>query len=104
VGAGQVGPGALLMAAPGRRYEIELKPSAAAELARIPRKVRERIAVRIDALAAVPYPPGSKKLEGEDETYRIRVGDYRILYQVKDDVLLILVVRIAHRKDVYRNL
>ncbi|MGP0069515.1 MAG: type II toxin-antitoxin system RelE family toxin [Isosphaeraceae bacterium] len=92
------------MAAQDRRYEIELKPSAAAELAKFPRKVRERIAARINALTAIPRPPGSKKLEGEDETYRIRVGDYRILYQVRDEVLLILVVRIAHRKDVYRNL
>lgn len=70
------------MAAPDRRYRIELKPSAAAEFAKIPEKVRERMAVRIDDLATVPRPNGSKKLEGEDETYRIRVGDYRILYQL----------------------
>jgi mRNA interferase RelE/StbE len=92
------------MAAPGHRFRIELKPSAEAALAKIPKKTRERIAVRIDALSGDPHPSGCKKLEGEDETYRIRVGDHRILYQVRDDILLILVVRIAHRKDVYRNL
>jgi mRNA interferase RelE/StbE len=92
------------MATSAGRYRIELKSSAAAELAKIPKNRRQRIADRINALANEPHPPGSKKLEGEANAYRIRVGDYRILYQVQDDLLLILVIRIAHRKDVYRNL
>ena len=58
----------------------------------------------MNTLADLPRPPGSKKPEGEENADRIRVGDYRVLYQVQDDVLFILVVRIGHRKDVYRNL
>ena len=56
----------------------------------------------MDALAANPRPKGVKKLSGPDDLYRIRVGDYRIVYQIHDDRLIVLVVRIGHRKDVYR--
>lgn len=57
---------------------------------------------RIKALAEQPRGPGVEKLVGLDDTYRVRVGDYRILYEIDDGVLLILVVRIGHRRDVYR--
>ena len=53
-------------------------------------------------LAANPRPPGVEKLAGPDDFYRIRVGDYRIIYQIQDDVLMILVVKIGHRREVYR--
>ena len=56
----------------------------------------------MDALAANPRPRGVKKLTGLDDLYRIRVADYRIVYQIQDDRLIVLVVRIGHRKDVYR--
>ncbi len=56
----------------------------------------------MDALAANPRPKGVKKLTGLDNLYRIRAGDYRIVYQIRDDRLIVLVVRIGHRKDVYR--
>mgnify|MGYP001580816136 FL=1 len=56
----------------------------------------------MDALAATPRPKGVKKLTGTDDLYRIRVGDYRIVYQIHDDRLIVLVVRIGHRRDVYR--
>ncbi len=56
----------------------------------------------MDGLAVNPRPKGVKKLSGLDDLYRIRVGDYRIVYQIHDDRLIVLVVRIGHRKDVYR--
>lgn len=87
------------MAAGGRRYRIELKPTAAAELARIAEKDRRRIA----ALAEDPRPRRCTKLEGEEDLYRVRAGDYRILYAIRDELLLVLVVRVGHRRDVYRG-
>lgn len=64
--------------------------------------MRERIGAAIDALAVEPRPPGVVRLAGRDD-FRIRVGDYRIVYAVDDAALLVLVARIAHRRDVYRR-
>ncbi len=83
-------------------YRIEIKKSAAKELKKITNKDRERIIERIQGLAQDPRPVGSKKLSGE-EKYRIRLGDYRILYQVFDDIVLVVVVKIGHRRDVYKK-
>ena len=83
-------------------YRIEIKKSAEKELKKIKRKDQERIIERIRGLAQNPRPPGSKRLSGE-EKYRIRQGDYRILYQIFDDTVLVVVVRIAHRRDVYKK-
>jgi len=85
------------------RYRVEIAPAAQRELSKLPKKVQERIDERILALAENPRPPGSKKLEGEVDFQRIRVGDYRIIYQVKDKELLVLVVRIGNRREVYRS-
>jgi mRNA interferase RelE/StbE len=85
-------------------YRIEVKPQAEKALARTPHPHRRRIARAIDALARAPRPSGCVKLVGADDVYRIRVGDYRILYQVMDKVLIIHIIRIGHRKDVYRRL
>jgi mRNA interferase RelE/StbE len=85
-------------------YNIEIKPSAQTALAKSPQPQRGRIAKRIDRLATEPRPKDSKKLSTEDSLYRVRVGDYRIIYQVEDDVLLVLVVGIGSRGDVYRGL
>lgn len=83
-------------------YTVELKPSAAKALEALPKPDQRRIAARIDTLATDPRPVGVKKLEGEDDLYRVRVGDYRIVYQIQARRLIVLVVRIAHRHDVYR--
>ena len=83
-------------------YRIEIKKSAAKELEKIKGKDQERIIERIRGLAHDPRPPGSKKLSGE-EKYRIRQGDYRILYQIFDDIVLVVVVKIGHRRDVYKT-
>lgn len=63
-----------------------------------------RLGRRIDSLAENPRPQGVKKLSGEDDMYRIRVGDYRIIYQIREKSLVVLIVRIGHRSDVYRGL
>jgi mRNA interferase RelE/StbE len=83
------------------RYSLEIKRSAAKELALIPSKDRARVIARIQSLAVDPRPNGAEKLSGL-ERYRVRQGDYRILYEIEGQVLRIIVVRIAHRRDVYR--
>lgn len=85
-------------------YRVLIKKSAAKELESIAgKKDRERITQRILALAENPRPAGAEKLSGASEKYRVRQGDFRILYEIQDDVLLVFVVRIADRKDVYRK-
>ncbi len=85
-------------------YSVRIKKSAAKELREIEsRKERQRIVDRIVDLAANPRPEGAEKLSGTRDKYRIRQGDYRILYEIVDDVLVVYVVRIGHRRDVYRR-
>lgn len=81
-------------------YAVEILPSA---LARIPNPHRARIARHIEKLAAEPRPSGAKKLTNDSEQrWRIRVGDYRVLYRIEDFRLLITVVKMGHRRDIYR--
>lgn len=83
-------------------YRIEIKKSAAKEIQAVGRKRdRQRIVQRIVALADDPRPPGCTKLSGQ-EAYRIRQGDYRILYTIRDDVLVVEIVKVGNRRDVYR--
>ena len=84
-------------------YRIELKRSALKELDKAPKAVAGRLWAAIDALAAEPRPDGARKVRGHERAYRIRVGDWRIIYEVHDDQLLVLVIRARHRKDVYRG-
>jgi len=83
-------------------YKIELKPSAVRDIRSLPRSVQKRVARRIDALARNPFPQGSIKLEASGDLHRIRVGDYRIIYQVRREILVVFVVRVKHRGQVYR--
>lgn len=83
-------------------YSILLTRSAAKELEHVPVKDRRRIVARIAALADDPRPIGSEKLTGAEQ-YRVRQGNYRILYGIEDDVLVVTVVRVGHRRDVYRR-
>ncbi len=83
-------------------YRIEWKTSAARELKRIDRQAVARILRAVEALAADPLPAGVRKLQGTEHTYRIRVGQYRIIYDLLTSQLLIQIVRVRHRKDVYR--
>jgi len=79
---------------------IEIKRSAAKELAELPKQDRLRVIARIENLAHDPRPSGSEKLSRQ-ERYRVRQGDYRILYEIHDHVLVVMVVRIGHRREVY---
>lgn len=83
-------------------YRVLIKRSAAKELETVPRKDRVRIVAKIERLAGDPRPPSSEKLSGE-EKYRLRQGDYRILYLIEDANLTITVVKIGHRREVYRT-
>jgi len=83
-------------------YSILLTRSAARELERVPAKDRQRIVTRIGALAHDPRPPGAEKLSADDK-YRIRQGDYRILYEIVDAELIVTVVRVGNRREVYRR-
>jgi mRNA interferase RelE/StbE len=82
-------------------YRIEFRPAALRELRKIDRLAQPRIQGAIALLAQDPRPPASRPLRGR-EGHRLRVGDYRIIYAIRDDVLLIVVVTIGHRRDVYR--
>jgi mRNA interferase RelE/StbE len=83
-------------------YRIEVSRSAAKDLRGIDRQWIPKILASIEALESDPRPAGCKKLVGSDRTYRIRIGDFRVIYDVHDDTLIILIVRIRHRRDVYR--
>jgi mRNA interferase RelE/StbE len=84
-------------------YSVLIKPSAAKEIEAVDQKrERQRIVARILALADEPRPVGCEKLAGARDRYRVRVGRCRVVYSIADDELLVLVVRVAHRKDVYR--
>ena len=87
-----------------RRYEIRFTRAAERGLASLPKRDQRRVDAAILGLAGDPHPPGSKKLEGAGDLYRIRVGDYRVLYTVEHDRLVVLVVDIGNRRDIYRSL
>ena len=86
------------------RYRVLIKPSAVKEIKAVPRKKdRQRIVKRIEQLGDNPRPEGCQKLSGQNR-YRIRQGQYRIVYGVEDDQLVVYVVKVGHRKDAYRAL
>jgi mRNA interferase RelE/StbE len=85
-------------------YTIEVAPTAERQIKALPKSIRTQIGRRIDQLAADPRPHGVEKIAGEDNLYRVRSGDYRILYEINDQELLVLVVKIGDRKEVYRRL
>ena len=84
-------------------YKIYFRKSAAKELDKLPKTALQKIIKRIEQLATEPRPSGSEKLTGQ-EFYRIRQGDYRIIYSIQDNELTIWVVKIGHRKDIYKRL
>ena len=84
------------------RYRIEFSPAAERQFKKIPREVQIRLKHRIDSLTENPFPRGVKKLSAEENLYRLRMGDYRIVYQVQGKALLILILKLGHRKNVYR--
>ena len=83
------------------KYKIEIKRSASKELNSLPNKEIKKIINSINQLIENPRPINSKKLSAS-ERYRLRVGDYRILYEIEDLILIVYIIKIAHRRDVYR--
>jgi mRNA interferase RelE/StbE len=84
------------------RYRLAFRASVAKDLRPLPRKDVARILRRFDQIAENPHGPGCEKLSGQDR-YRIRQGDYRIVYEIRDEVLLVVVVKVGHRREVYRD-
>ncbi|MDD5679446.1 MAG: type II toxin-antitoxin system RelE/ParE family toxin [Kiritimatiellae bacterium] len=84
------------------RYELRFRKSVSKDLDPIPKRDVQRIIEAVRALAEDPRPPQSRKLSGA-EKYRLRCGVYRVLYEIQDDVLVVCIVKVGHRKDVYRN-
>ena len=85
-------------------YRIEFTPAAERQLRHLHPQAKKRILPRIKSLAAEPRPSGCKKLEGPEGYYRIAVGDYRIIYEIHGEKLVVAVIKIGNRKDVYRRL
>jgi mRNA interferase RelE/StbE len=82
-------------------FRLQIKPSAAKELEAIPLKDRKRLVTKIRRLAKEPRPPGCEKLSGQ-EKFRLRQGHYRVLYSVDDTESVVVIVKVGHRRDVYR--
>lgn len=85
------------------RYELSFRPSVAKDLRDVAKTDVKKILARIDLLCDDPRPPGCEKLSGQ-ESYRLRQGNYRIVYAIKDQVLLVEVIKIGHRREIYRRL
>ncbi len=85
-------------------YRIVLKESVVRDIRKFPRAVLSRLRERIAALAINPFPAGAEKIQGYEHHYRIRAGAYRIVYEVRTTVKIITIIRVGHRKDVYRRL
>ena len=83
-------------------YEIEILPAARRQIKKLPSPAQAQILDRIEDLRFDPRPSGVAKLAGEEGLYRVRSGDYRILYTIDDDQVVIFIVRVGHRREVYR--
>lgn len=81
-------------------YQVIIEKSAQKKLYKLPAAIRDRIIIKVKALATDPRPPGCKKLMGR-EGYRIRIGDYRVIYLIEDGKLTVLVIDVGDRKDIY---
>lgn len=84
-------------------YRVALTRAAAKALARIEERDRRRIVAALALLRDTPKPPKAKKLSGREELWRVRVGDYRLVYAIEENRLVVLVLRIGHRREVYRK-
>lgn len=83
-------------------YSVEISPSAERQIKALPKQEQARIIKRIAKLADDPLPSGVKKLKGMDSLYRVRQGDWRIIYTIENEQLSVLVVKVGHRREIYR--
>lgn len=84
-------------------YRVEVAPAAVRQLRKLTPDARRRVQAAVELLADQPRPNAAKKLVGGDGEWRVRTGDYRIIYEIRDDVLLVLVVAVGHRRDIYQR-
>ena len=84
-------------------YDVSFKPRAERALQQLPEQVQRRIVLAVRGLRSEPRPPGAIKLQGTDDLWRMRVGDYRIVDTINDGELLVLVARFGHRRDIDKN-
>jgi mRNA interferase RelE/StbE len=84
-------------------YQVEISQGALKQLKKVSPELQERIQVKIDDLAIQPRPAGVKKLKNRDNGYRIRVGDYRVIYDIFDNILVIIIVDVGHRSNIYKD-
>lgn len=85
-------------------YSITWKNSAKKELRRIPKKELLSILNEVEKLTSNPFPSSHKKIQGTNDTYRLKIGNYRVVYYLENDELIIEIIRVRHRKDVYKNI
>ena len=84
------------------RYRVLIERGAEKDLARLSSEIHDRVIVAIQALAQNPRPPGCRKLTGSKNDWRIRVGEYRVVYEIADEIRIVRVNRVRHRREVYR--
>lgn len=84
------------------RYVLEFTTSASCEFRDLDKRIQRRVTEKITALCDDPFPPGNKKLKAQSDHFRIRVGDYRVIYRIDGKRVVIVIVRIGHRREVYR--
>ena len=84
-------------------YQVALAPAAVRQLRKLDHQAKRRIQAAIELLAADPRPPSATQLVGSSDQWRVRTGDYRIIYEIHDQELLVLVLRAGHRRSIYRN-
>ena len=84
-------------------YAVQVTPAALRQLRKLPPDARRRIQAAIELLAETPRPPGAKKLSGRSGDWRVRTGDYRIIYEIQDAQLIVLVLAMGHRRDIYQH-
>lgn len=84
-------------------YRVEFAPSAVRQLRKLDRIAQRRVQAAIELLAGEPRPSGAKKLVGGDGEWRVRTGDYRIVYEIHDNVLVVLVIAVGHRREIYNR-
>ena len=87
-----------------RHYTLQFRPAAVRQLRKLPKDALGRLRTATEALCDQPRPPGAGKLAGTDDLWRIRVGDFRVVYTISDEALVVTVVRVANRRQVYRGL
>lgn len=84
-------------------YEVLVAPAAARQLRKLDHQARRRVQAAVELLAQDPRPPGARELAGGEGDWRVRTGDYRIIYEIQDRVLVVLVVAVGHRRDIYNR-